>query len=31
MPRIMRKGFGTIVAWVIYEYLVDKEYAIISS
>lgn len=23
-PRIMRKGVGTILAWGIYEYLVDK-------
>ena len=23
-PRIMRKGLGTVVAWGIYEFLVDK-------
>lgn len=23
-PRIMRKGLGNILAWGIYEYLVDK-------
>ena len=23
-PRLMRKGLGTILAWGIYEYLVDK-------
>ena len=31
MPRIMRKGFGTIVAWGIYEYMVDKKDAMIAS
>lgn len=30
-PRIARKGMGKIVAWVIYEYLVDKNDAFISS
>lgn len=30
-PRILRKGAGTIVAWGIYEYLVDKKYAMIAS
>jgi hypothetical protein len=23
-PRLMRKGMGNILAWGIYEYLVDK-------
>ena len=23
-PRLMRKGLGNILAWGIYEYLVDK-------
>ena len=23
-PRLMRKGLGTIIAWGIFEYLVDK-------
>jgi hypothetical protein len=31
IPRILRKGAGTIVAWVIYEYLVDKKDAMIAS
>jgi hypothetical protein len=31
MPRIIRKGAATIVAWVIYEYLVDKKDAMIAS
>ena len=29
-PRILRKGAGTVVAWGIYEYLVEKEYALIA-
>lgn len=29
LPRIARKGFGSIIAWGIYEYLVDKEDALI--
>lgn len=24
MPRLIRKGMGNILAWGIYEYLVDK-------
>ena len=31
VPRILRKGFGSIVAWIIYEYLIDKKDAIIAS
>ena len=31
MPRIVRKGFATIIAWVAYEYLINKEDAFISS
>jgi len=31
LPRIARKGMGSIVAWVIYEYLVDKKDAMIAS
>ena len=29
VPRIMRKGAGSIIAWGIYEYLVDKKDAFI--
>ena len=29
MPRIARKGLGSIIAWGIYEYLVDKKDALI--
>ena len=29
LPRIMRKGMGSIVAWSFYEYLIDKKDAII--
>ena len=31
LPRILRKGAGTVVAWGIYEYLVEKKYAMIAS
>ena len=31
VPRILRKGFGSIVAWIIYEFLIDKKDAIIAS
>jgi hypothetical protein len=31
MPRIVRKGFASIIAWVAYEYLIDKEDALIAS
>jgi hypothetical protein len=24
VPRVLRKGFGNIIAWTAYEYLVDK-------
>ena len=24
IPRVMRKGFGNIISWTAYEYLVDK-------
>jgi hypothetical protein len=27
LPRLMRKGVGTILAWGIYEYLVDKRHS----
>ena len=29
LPRIMRKGLGSIVAWSFYEYLIDKKDAMI--
>ncbi len=29
LPRIARKGMGSIIAWGIYEYLVDKKDAMI--
>ena len=29
LPRIARKGLGSIIAWGIYEYLVDKKDALI--
>ena len=28
-PRIFRKGLGSIIAWTIYEFLIDKKDAII--
>ena len=31
VPRILRKGMGSVVAWVIYEFLVDKKDAMIAS
>jgi hypothetical protein len=31
LPRIARKGFGSIVAWSFYEYLIDKKDAMIFS
>lgn len=31
MPRIVRKGFASIIAWVAYEYLIDREDALIAS
>ena len=31
LPRIMRKGLGSIVAWTCYEYLIDKKDAMIFS
>lgn len=31
MPRIVRKGFASIIAWVAYEYMIEKEYAMIAS
>ena len=30
MPRIVRKGFASIIAWVAYEYLINKEDALIA-
>jgi hypothetical protein len=27
-PRILRKGFGSILAWGMYEYLIDKKDAL---
>ena len=27
-PRLIRKGLGTILAWGIYEYLVDKRHGV---
>ena len=29
LPRIMRKGLGSIIAWSFYEYLIDKKDAFI--
>jgi hypothetical protein len=29
LPRILRKGLGSIIAWTFYEYLIDKKDAII--
>ena len=29
MPRIARKGLGSIIAWSFYEYLIDKKDAMI--
>ena len=29
LPRIMRKGAGSILAWAMYEYLIDKKDAFI--
>lgn len=31
MPRIARKGMGSIIAWSFYEYLIDKKDAMICS
>jgi hypothetical protein len=31
IPRTVRKGLATIIAWVAYEYMIDKEDAIIAS
>lgn len=31
LPRIMRKGLGSIIAWSFYEYLIDKKDALIFS
>lgn len=28
-PRILRKGFGSIICWTIYEYMIDKKDAVI--
>ena len=28
-PRIFRKGLGSIIAWTIYEFLIDKKDAVI--
>ena len=29
LPRIARKGAGSIIAWTFYEYLIDKKDAMI--
>jgi hypothetical protein len=29
IPRIARKGLGSIIAWSFYEYLIDKKDAMI--
>ena len=29
LPRILRKGAGSIIAWSFYEYLIDKKDAVI--
>lgn len=29
LPRIARKGMGSIIAWSFYEYLIDKKDALI--
>ena len=31
VPRIARKGMGSIIAWSFYEYLIDKKDAMIFS
>jgi hypothetical protein len=31
LPRIARKGMGSIIAWSFYEYLIDKKDALIFS
>lgn len=31
VPRTVRKGFASIIAWVAYEYMIDKEDAFIAS
>ena len=31
LPRILRKGMGSIIAWSFYEYLIDKKDALIFS
>ena len=31
MPRIMRKGFGSVICWCFFEYLIDKKDAMIFS
>ncbi len=31
IPRIARKGMGSIIAWSFYEYLIDKKDALIFS
>jgi hypothetical protein len=30
VPRVVRKGLATIVAWVAYEYMINKEDAMIA-
>ena len=29
IPRILRKGFGSVIAWGFYEYLIDKQDAML--
>jgi hypothetical protein len=29
VPRILRKGLGSIIAWTLYEFLIDKKDAMI--
>ncbi len=28
MPRIFRKGLGSVVVWTMYEFLIDKKDAV---
>ena len=30
VPRVLRKGMATVICWVAYEYLIDKEDAIMA-
>jgi len=30
IPRIVRKGLGSIIAWTCYEFLIDKKDSVMS-